>query len=258
MALSYSRAKADHSERADWRRRAERRGPSPSLRDALRGKSVAVIAEVKRSSPSKGAINVNLDAAGRARIYEAAGASAISVLTESSRFGGNLSDLTCVAEAVGVPVLRKDFIVADVQLFQARALGASAALLIARALAPEQLADLHDTAAAIGLEILVEVRTECELALALEIGARIVGINNRNLESLEIDPSTVDRVVPRVPQQVVAVAESGMTSAGDVARAAAAGADAVLIGSAISASPDPGLAVDALTRVPVERHARPD
>ena len=258
MQLSYARAAAERSQAADWLCRAQQRRQPPSLREALRRNTVAVIAEVKRRSPSKGAINASLDAGERAAIYEMAGAAAISVLTEPSRFGGDLADLVAVAGRVRAPILRKDFIVADVQLYQARALGAAAVLLIVRALAPEHLADLYNTAAAIGLEILVEVRTESELALALDIGARIIGVNNRNLESLEIDTSTVGRVVGGIPQQVVAVAESGMTGADDVIRAAAAGADAVLIGSAVSGSDDPAGAVSELTRILVERRARPD
>ena len=241
-----------------WREKAES-GPSrPAFRDALRGPTVAVIAEIKRSSPSKGSINPELDAKSRARSYAESGAAAISVLTEPLRFGGSVSDLSDVAGAVMVPVLRKDFIVAAVQLYEARARGASAALLIVRALPPEALVELHDIGSRIGLDLLVEVRDEAELSVALDVGAMIVGVNNRNLESLVIDAGTVGRVVPLIPRGVVAVAESGMVLRSDVERAAQAGADAVLIGSVVSASADPSAAVRLLADIPVERDARPN
>ena len=258
VAAAYARAGAQAHEEDMWREKAES-GPSrPSFRDALRGPTVAVIAEIKRSSPSKGSINPELDAKSRARSYAESGAAAISVLTEPLRFGGSVSDLSDVAGAVMVPVLRKDFIVAAVQLYEARARGASAALLIVRALPPEALVELHDIGSRIGLDLLVEVRDEAELSVALDVGAMIVGVNNRNLESLVIDAGTVGRVVPLIPRGVVAVAESGMVLRSDVERAAQAGADAVLIGSVVSASADPSAAVRLLADIPVERDARPN
>jgi indole-3-glycerol phosphate synthase len=187
-----------------------------------------------------------------------AGAAALSVLTEPESFGGSTEDLSAVASDVLVPVLRKDFIVASVQLYEARARGASAALLIVRALPHEALVELYDIGSSIGLDLLVEVRDERELATAIDIGAAIIGVNNRNLESLVIDPGTVGRVVPQIPRGVVAVAESGMASVSDVERAAHAGADAVLIGSYVSAAADPGAAVKSLIGISVERDARPD
>jgi indole-3-glycerol phosphate synthase len=219
---------------------------------------VAVIAEIKRSSPSKGAINPGLEATPRALSYAEAGASAISVLTEPDRFGGSTDDLAAVAAVVPVPVLRKDFIVAPVQLYEARARGASAALLIVRALPRGLLAELHDIGTSIGLDLLVEIRDEAELATALDVGAAIVGVNNRNLESLVIEAGTVERIVPRIPRDIVAVAESGMVTHGDVQRAADSGADAVLVGSAVSAAADPVAAVRSLTDIPVRRDVRPD
>jgi indole-3-glycerol phosphate synthase len=217
-----------------------------------------VIAEVKRRSPSKGDINPEMNAVTRAGSYASAGAAAISVLTEPNRFGGSLKDLSDVAAAVAVPVLRKDFIVSAVQLYEARASGASAALLIARALKPNALKQLHEVGSAIGLDLLVEIRDEAELAVALDIGARIIGVNNRNLETLVIDRETAARVIPLIPGDIVAIAESGMTSRADVEGASQAGADAVLIGSAVSATTDADAAIRSLVDVSVRRDVRKD
>ncbi|MEO8945130.1 MAG: indole-3-glycerol-phosphate synthase [Gemmatimonadaceae bacterium] len=253
-----ARAKAGLTRRGEWVRRAEEAPRPPSLRAVLRKGDVAIIAEVKRRSPSKGAINTDIDARQRARSYVEAGASAVSVLTEPDWFGGSMEDLSDVAAGVEMPVLRKDFIVAPVQLFEARACGAAGALLIARALRPKLLCELHDLGRDIGLELLVEVRDEFELDCALEAGATIIGVNNRNLETLVIDPATVERMIPLIPRRAVAVAESGMSDRADIERAAACGADAILIGSAVSSSPDPHASVRALLNVRVERDARPD
>lgn len=258
VAAAYTRAAAQAHESHDWHTRAAAAPVVPSFREALRRPTVAVIAELKRRSPSKGMINPDLDPTSRARSYVDAGASALSVLTEPDRFGGSTADLSAVAAAVSVPVLRKDFIVASVQLYEARARGASAALLIVRALPQEALVELHDIGSSIGLDLLVEVRDETELARAIDAGATIIGVNNRNLESLVIDPGTAGRIVPLIPRGIIAVAESGMASPADVAQAAHAGADAVLIGSYVSAATDPGAAVRSLTDIPVERDARPD
>jgi indole-3-glycerol phosphate synthase len=257
VRAAYARAAAQGHEEAEWRARAEATSAVASFRDALLRPTLSVVAEIKRSSPSKGPINPGMEATSRAKSYEDAGAAAISVLTEPDWFGGSMADLSAVAAVVSVPVLRKDFIVASVQLYEARARGASAALLIVRALRPEALAELHDVGSRIGLDLLVEVRDEAELAVALDVGATIVGVNNRDLESLQIDPHTVDRVLPRIPRGIVAVAESGMTSRLDLQRAAGAGADAVLIGSAVSAAADPGGMVRSYAGIPVERDARP-
>lgn len=211
---------------------------------------MSILAEVKRRSPSKGWINAGLSAAEQAVAYEKGGAAAISVLTEPDHFGGEPQDVRRVRERVKLPVLEKDFHVAPVQLAQARALGASAALLIVRALAPDELRRLLDAGAELGLELLVEAHDAEELDAALEAGATLVGVNNRNLETLEIDPDNAVRLIPRIPQSVVAVAESGVASARDVQRMAAAGADAVLVGSSISAAVDPVESVRALSGVP--------
>ncbi|HET9455194.1 MAG TPA: indole-3-glycerol phosphate synthase TrpC [Gemmatimonadaceae bacterium] len=237
--------------RAELERAAAATVPGPSLAASLRrGDEVAVLAEVKRASPSKGAINPGLDAVAQARAYQVGGALGISVLTEPAHFGGSNEDLEAIRTAVDIPVLKKDFHVHPVQLVEARALGASAVLLIARALAPAGLRDLAAEAEALGLEVLVEVRDEWELERALETAARLVGVNNRNLETLAIDVSSSDRLIPAIPADRVAIAESGMRTEADVARAAAAGADAVLVGSSLSAASDPAAAVRALTGVP--------
>jgi len=222
---------------------------APSFRDALLGERVSVIAEVKRRSPSKGEINGALSATDQARAYEAGGAAAISVLTEPVHFAGSLDDLRAVCAAVRVPVLRKDFLVDELQLLEARAAGAAAALLIARALSPALLARLFGFAREVGLGTLVEVRSRSELDRALELGAPVIGVNERDLETLEMEPTVRERLLPRIPPTTVAVAESGVRSVDDVERAAALGADAVLVGSALSASATPEAAVRALAQV---------
>ena len=227
---------------------------APSLAAALRGSDVALIAEVKRRSPSKGAIAPTLDAPTQAQAYVAGGAAAISVLTEPAHFGGSTADLRAVRAAVAAPALKKDFHVRPIQLVEARGLGASAALLIARALSPDRLREMTDTARRLELEVLIEVRDEAELERALECGASMIGVNNRDLETLVIDPATAERIVPRIPSGVVAVAESGVSSRLDVERYAGCGADAVLVGSSISAAADPTEATRALAGVP--RRAR--
>ncbi|MGI8547492.1 MAG: indole-3-glycerol phosphate synthase TrpC, partial [Gemmatimonadaceae bacterium] len=221
VAGAASRAEALRGASTAWRDRAEAAGPRPSLRAAMLRDTVAVIAEIKRMSPSRGDIKPGLDAADQARRYVTGGAAAISVLTEPERFGGSSADLADVAAAVAIPVLRKDFHVASVQLYEARALGASAALLIARAVEPGQLRDLIATANDIGLESLVEVRDDHELARALDAGATLIGVNNRNLETLVMDPGTAARIIPLIPGSVAAIAESGISSRAEVERAAA-------------------------------------
>lgn len=221
----------------------------PPFATALRGDTIRVISEIKRSSPSKGDIAPGLDAVTQAGLYATGGAAAISVLTEPDKFGGSLSDLRAVTRAVSTPALRKDFIVHPVQLWEARVNGASAALLIARALSPAELEMLMDTARTAQIETLVEVRDEIELERALAVGAPVIGVNNRNLETLVIDVSTAPRVIAQMPAHIIAVAESGMQNVDDVAAPARAGADAILVGSAISASKDPASAVRALATV---------
>ena len=208
-----------------------------------------VIAEVKRRSPSRGEINAALDSATRALAYAEGGAAAISVLTEPTHFAGSERDLMDARDVVDVPLLRKDFIIDELQIIEARVWGASAVLLISRALPDHELLTLVRGARAWGLEPLVEVRTEDELDAALRAEARVIGINSRDLETLAVDASVIDRLLPRVPSDIVAVAESGMDSVADVERASAAGADAVLIGSTLSSAADPAGTVRALTGV---------
>jgi indole-3-glycerol phosphate synthase len=234
---------------AELTRAAERIGQPPRFASALRGANVSIIAEVKRSSPSKGAINPGLDLEKQVRAYEKGGAAAISILTEPQHFGGSNDDLTRARSAVPIPLLKKDFHVEVVQILEARSLGASVALVIARAVPPARLRELIKAGNDMGIEILVEVRDAGELDLALSLDARLIGVNNRNLETLEIDPETSLRVLPLIPRDIVAIAESGVKSIDDVARLAGAGADAVLIGSELSASADPEAAVRALTGV---------
>lgn len=236
--------------RAELERRAAETEACPSLSESLRAATVTVLAEVKRSSPSKGPINPGLDAVAQAIAYEAGGARGISVLTEPRHFGGSAADLEAIHAAVKLPLLRKDFHVDVLQLLEARALGACAVLLIARALSPAALAALSAEAHGIGLEVLVEVRDEAELDRALATEAQLIGVNNRNLETLQVDMATSERLIPRIPPSRIAIAESGVGGPADVERAAATGADAVLVGSVLSAAADPADAVRALTTIP--------
>jgi indole-3-glycerol phosphate synthase len=249
VAEAEARAAALEVNRAALETGAARTACGPSLAQALRAQTVTLLAEVKRRSPSKGAIAVSLDAVTQAQAYAAGGAAAVSILTEPKHFAGSADDLRAVRSALTIPVLKKDFHVDAIQLLEARALGASAALLIARALAPARLDELVAYARVIDLEVLVEVRDEDELARALAAGATMIGVNNRNLESLEIDPGTSERLIPRLDESVVAIAESGVRSRADVERYAACGANAVLVGSVLSASTDPTAAVRSLAGV---------
>lgn len=234
---------------AALRARAAAAPPQPSFAAVLRGPTVRVIAELKRRSPSKGVINDALDAPTRAAEYARGGAAALSILTEPTLFGGSLEDLVAVRAAVALPLLRKDFITASVQLFEARAAGASAVLLIARALPPVRLLALAGEARSIGLECLVEVRSESELATAIAVPEAVIGVNNRNLETLVIDDEIGLRLLALVPADRIAVYESGVRGVHEVERAAGAGADAVLVGSVLSAAADGADAVRALCTV---------
>ncbi len=201
---------------------------------------IALIAEVKRRSPSAGTIRADLEPAVHARAYADAGASVISVLTDGPYFGGSLEDLTAVVAQVRVPVLRKDFIIDEAQLFEARAAGASAILLIVRALTPTRLRELARAAAELGLATLVEAHDPAELQVALDSEAPVIGINSRSLDSFTVDVDAAWRLLERIPADRIAVAESGMARVADVEKAAEAGADAVLIGTALSSASDPG------------------
>lgn len=225
---------------------------TPSLAKALRGKTVAVIAELKRRSPSKGTLNDGLDPARQASAFVKGGAAAVSVLTEPTFFGGSLDDLITIRGTVKVPVLRKDFHIDPLQLVEARGVSATAVLLIARALEQAQLVKLMEFAGRLGLETVVEVRDEAELERALDAGAAIVGVNSRNLETLEVDETVPERLMPQLPAGVIGIWESGVHDVDAVRRAAAAGADAVLVGSALSKATDPAGLVRELGSVPRE------
>jgi indole-3-glycerol phosphate synthase len=206
---------------------------------ALRRPGLSLIAEVKRASPSKGVLADIADPAALAADYEAAGASAVSVLTERHRFNGSLDDLDAVRKAVRIPVLRKDFMVEDYQLFEARAHGADLILLIVAALAQDDLVRMQGLARDLGMTALVEVHDEVETARAVDAGATVIGVNARNLKTLAVDPDTFGRLSPLIPDTCVAVAESGITGPADAARYAGEGAGAVLVGEALVRDGDP-------------------
>lgn len=239
--------------RADLKALAADTAAGPAFADALRGDAVAVIAEVKRASPSKGPINPGVSAVALASAFAEGGAAALSVLTEPDHFQGGVQDLVDIRRRVPLPTLKKDFHVDAVQLLEARAVGASAILLIARALEPSRLAELAGEAVQMGLEVLVEVRDEDELARAVALGASaapMIGVNNRNLETLVVNPATAERILPLIPADRLAVHESGISERAQVEIAAQRGADAVLVGSSISAAAEPVAAVRTLAGVP--------
>jgi indole-3-glycerol phosphate synthase len=220
------------------------RAPSPvDAMAALKGQDVAVIAEVKRASPSKGAMAAIADPAALAADYEAGGARVISVLTEPRRFAGSLDDLAAVREAVQVPVLRKDFVVSSYQLWEARAYGADMVLLIVAALEQNALVSLVERALSIGLVPLVEVHTSGERDRAVEAGAKVIGVNARNLATLEVDRGVFARIAPRIPDGIIKIAESGIRGPHDLLAYAAAGANAVLVGESLVTGKDPRSAV---------------
>jgi len=218
----------------------------PSAIDALQKlqtPEVSVIAEVKRSSPSRGALAEITDPAALATEYEAGGASVISVLTEERRFGGSLADLDDVRGKVDIPILRKDFIVTPYQVWEARAHGADMVLLIVAALEQMALESLVERVHSLGMCALVEVHDEEEVARAVAAGARVIGVNARNLRTLEVDRGTFARVAPHIPEGIVKIAESGIRDSHDVVEYARMGADAVLVGEALVKDKDPRTAV---------------
>jgi indole-3-glycerol phosphate synthase len=224
-------------------REALRRGPRPRI-----------VAEIKRRSPSRGEIRADFDPQACAKAYAEAGAAAISVLTDERYFGGSLEFLTLVRRSAPLPILRKDFVIDAYQIDEARWRGADAVLLIAAAFAPAgraaELAALRARARSLGLDALVEVHDEGELEAALEAGADLLGVNNRDLRSFEVDLGTTERLAARVPRGVVLVAESGIHAPDDVARLEAAGAHAFLVGEALMREADPGAALRQLRRSP--------
>jgi len=226
--------------------------PTPGIRrpfrEAVGGDGLNIIAEFKRRSPSKGSLREDLTASGVAQAYEAGGARALSVLTEEDFFGGHLGDLRQARAATRLPTLRKDFLVDPYQVWEAWIAGADAVLLIVAALGEKDLRKLLDTALEAGLDPLVEVHDERELDTALTCGARLVGVNNRDLQTLEVSLDTALRMAPHIPDDVVAVAESGIATGADVRRLRDAGYDAFLVGEHFMTAPDPGQAVKGLIR----------
>lgn len=210
---------------------------------ALKAPGVGVIAEVKRRSPSKGALASILDPASLAAEYQAGGARMISVVTEERRFGGSLDDLDAVRARVHVPLLRKDFVVCSYQVHEARAHGADAVLLIVAALDQNTLIGLRERIESLGMTALVEVHTEDEASRALDAGAVVIGVNARNLHTLDVDRSTFERIAPGLPSGIVKIAESGVREPRDLIEYAAAGADAVLVGEGLVTRADPRHAV---------------
>ena len=235
--------------RVDLAELRTRAAAAPAARDAaaaLAAPGVQVVAEVKRASPSRGPLAEIISAADLARSYVEGGAAVISVLTEQRRFGGSLDDLDAVRAEVDVPVLRKDFVVSPYQVVEARAHAADVVLLIVAALEQVVLSGLLDRVEGLGMTALVEVHDAQELERALEAGATVVGVNSRDLRTLEVDPGAPERLLPLLPPGVLGVAESGVRGPHDVLRLAAAGAQAVLVGESLVRAPDPRAAVAAL------------
>ncbi len=214
--------------------------PTADFAGALRGGGLSVIAEIKRASPSKGLIRQDFDPVAIAREYEAAGAACLSVLTEETYFRGSGDYLKAVRQAVKLPLLRKDFIINVWQVYESRLLGADAILLIASVLDAKTLARLIETARELGMQCLVEAHTPDQLQKALGAGARMVGVNNRDLRDFSVDFTRAERLRPMVPRDVVFVAESGVSDAADMRRLHAAGANAVLMGEILMRAPSPG------------------
>jgi indole-3-glycerol phosphate synthase len=222
---------------------------APTVRDCLPfliSSEMSVIAEVKRSSPSKGALAPITDPAGLAAQYEEAGAHVVSVLTEQRRFGGSLADLDAVRKAIELPILRKDFMVDEYQFYEARAPGADVVLLIVAALSKNQLEDYFHLSNELGMRSLIEVHTNDELERALEISPEIIGVNSRNLKTLEVDARAFAELIPQIPSSIARVAESGISTRDEVVFAQECGATAILVGEALVRSESPTVAINQL------------
>lgn len=230
----------------DIKLKASRVREAQDVISILRGEDVCVIAEVKRSSPSKGALAEIPDPAHLASEYEAGGAHCVSVLTEGRRFGGSLADLAAVRAAIDIPVLRKDFVISSYQLWEAKAYGADMVLLIVAALDQPALVSLVERTHSLGLTPLVEVHDEPEIDRALDAGAVVIGVNSRDLKTLEVDRNTFARVADRIPTSCVRIAESGVRDHHDLMAYADAGADAVLVGESLVTGGNPRAAVHEL------------
>ena len=222
---------------------------APGVRDCLPqllSQDISLIAEVKRSSPSKGALATITDPAGLAAQYEEAGAHLVSVLTEQRRFGGSLADLDSVRKAIDLPILRKDFMIDDYQFYEARAHGADVVLLIVAALSKNQLDDYFHLAKELGMRSLIEVHTQDELERALDISPEIIGVNSRNLKTLDVDARAFAQLIPQIPSTIARVAESGISTREEVVFAQEYGATAILVGEALVRSGSPSVAIDQL------------
>jgi indole-3-glycerol phosphate synthase len=222
---------------------------APAVRDCLphlMSSEMSVIAEVKRSSPSKGALASIGDPAGLAATYEEAGAQVVSVLTEQRRFGGTLADLDAVRKAIDLPILRKDFMVDEYQFYEARAHGADVVLLIVTALSKNQLEDYFHLSTELGMRSLIEVHTHDELERALDISPEIIGVNSRNLKTLEVDPGAFAELIPQISSSIARVAESGISTREEVVFAQECGATAILVGEALVRSESPSVAINQL------------
>ncbi len=218
--------------------------PTRGFRAALRGRQqLGVIAEIKRRSPSKGDLNVGLEPSEWAATYERGGATCLSVLTDEEFFGGSVADLTAARAACSLPVLRKDFTVSAHDVADARLMGADCVLLIAAALDPAELADFHALAIDIGLDVLVEIHDEAELEVAVDVGATLIGVNQRDLVTFQVDHERAQRMARLIPDTAVRVAESGVRGGDDARTLAAAGYDAVLVGETLVTSGDPVAAI---------------
>ncbi len=254
LASHRARARADRRDPDELVAQAERAGTLPPPRDfagALRSGGLSCIAEIKRRSPSAGDLDPDLLADQVAKEYAAGGASCLSVLTDREFFGGSVDDLRTARQACGLPVLRKDFTVAEVDVVDARLMGADAVLLIAAALDDDELRRFGARAGALGLAALVEVHDDEELDRALAAGARLVGVNQRDLRTFAVDHDRAAALAARIPRDVVAVAESGIRDGDDARRLADAGYDAILVGETLVRATDRAAALQALTGYPI-------
>lgn len=231
---------------ADYRAMAAGAPPVRGMRAILGRPGLAVIAEFKRRSPSRGVLCTELDPVEQVMRYEAGGAAGVSVLTEPDHFWGSDDDLKAVRAVCSIPVLRKDFTLDSRQVWEARAIGADAVLLIAAALDQTKLSELHEAGREAGLDILVEVHSEAEAERALDLGADLIGVNNRDLTTFEVDLATSERLAPMLAGAGVIVAESGIHNAADAARMVTAGFDAVLVGESLVLDDDPAALIASL------------
>lgn len=243
LSFHRARAAADTREISQLAERVALLEPPRSFQFALSAGGLSIIAEIKRRSPSRGDLAIDLDPAGVAREYEAGGASCISVLTDSKHFAGSEADLTLARSAVGLPVLRKDFIVAKADIYDTRIMGADAVLLIVAALSDDELAEFGQIAGDLGLTALFEVHDEVELDRAVNAGARVIGVNQRDLVTFEVDRTRALDVAAAIPAGILSVAESGVRGPEDARTLESAGFDAVLVGESIVTSPDRAAAV---------------